>query len=84
VQGFQYPLFPVLCVILTVDSCIRGRQSKPPFPDSSRRPTRTLHRIHADTVGEVPTAGTGGERYFLTVVEEYSGYVDVIPCSAKV
>ena len=42
-----------------------------------------MHRIHADTVGEVPTAGTGGERYFLTVVEEYSGYVDVIPVLQK-
>jgi hypothetical protein len=31
----------------------------------------------------VPTAGTGGERYFLTVVEEYSGYVDIIPVQQK-
>jgi transposase InsO family protein len=42
-----------------------------------------LHRIHADTVGEVPTAGTGGERYFLTIVEEYSGYVEVVPVQQK-
>jgi transposase InsO family protein len=81
--GIPVSLIPCAKCDTHCDSCIRGKQSKPPFPDSSRRPTRILHRIHADTVGEVPTAGTGGERYFLTVVEEYSGYVDIIPVQQK-
>jgi len=81
--GIPVSLIPCAMCDTHCDSCIRGKQSKPPFPDSSRRPTRVLHRIHADTVGEVPTAGTGGERYFLTVVEEYSGYVDIIPVLQK-
>ncbi len=82
-RGVPVSLIPCESCDTHCDSCVRGKQSKPPFPDSSRRPTQVLHRIHADTVGEVPTAGTGGERYFLTVVEEYSGYVDVIPVQQK-
>lgn len=81
--GIPVSLIPCASCDSHCDSCVRGKQSKPPFPDSSRRPTRVLHRIHADTVGEVPTAGTGGERYFLTVVEEYSSYIDVIPVQQK-
>jgi hypothetical protein len=29
------------------DSCVRGKQSRPPFPESTSSPTRILHRIHA-------------------------------------
>ncbi len=81
--GIPVSLIPCALCDTHCDSCVRGKQNKPPFPDSSRRPTRVLHRIHADTVGELPTAGTGGERYFLTVVEEYSGYVEIVPVQHK-
>lgn len=37
-----------------------------------------LHRIHADTVGELPNSGTGGERCFLTIVEEFSSHCEVV------
>jgi hypothetical protein len=36
-----------------------------------------------DTVGELPSTGTGGERYFLTVLEEFSCYCEIIPVQQK-
>ncbi len=61
------------------DSCVRGKQCRPTFPTSTREPERVMHRIHADLVGQLPTPGTGGERYFVTVVDELSRFVDVLP-----
>ena len=42
-----------------------------------------MHRVHADTVGQLPTPGTGGERYFVTAVEEFSNYCEVLPVQLK-
>ena len=39
--------------------------------------------MHADTVGPLPTAAVGGERYFLTVVEDFSNFCSVTPVDAK-
>ena len=61
------------------DPCVRGKQCKPAFPTSTREPARVMHRVHADTVGQLPHPGTGGERYFVTAVEEYSNYCEVLP-----
>jgi hypothetical protein len=65
------------------DPCVRGKQCRVPFPPSSKEPSRILHRVHADTVGALPTMAVGGERYFLTVVEELSNFCEVVPSSLK-
>ena len=81
--GIPVSLLPCTQCDTHCDSCVRGKQSKPPFPESSNKPDRILHRIHADTVGELPVSGMGGERYFLTVVDECSGYCEVVPVQHK-
>jgi len=63
--------------------CILGKQTKPAFSASTSIPERKLARIHLDTVGELPVKGLGGERYFLTAVDEWSGYTAVVPVSSK-
>lgn len=82
-RGIPVSLIPCTQCDTHCDACVRGKQIKPPFPDSSSSPTGILHRVHADTVGELPRTGTGGERYFLTVVEEFSSYCNIIPVKQK-
>lgn len=82
-RGIPVSLIPCSQCDTHCDSCVRGKQARPPFPESNSSPTRILHRIHADTVGELPTSGMGGERYFLTVVDEFSSYCEVIPVQHK-
>lgn len=65
------------------DSCVWGKQTRPSFPESNRSPPGILHIIHADTVGELPSSGTGGERHFLSLVDEYSSYCQIIPIHQK-
>jgi len=65
------------------DACVRGKQARPPFPTSTTEPEKVLQRIHADTVGELPSAGSGGEKYFMTVVDELSSFCAAVPVDSK-
>lgn len=69
---FLYLLFHAACE-QHCDPCVRGKQARPPFPAASNKATHVLHLINADTVGELPTIGAAGKRYFLTIVDEVSG-----------
>lgn len=65
------------------ETCTLGKQVKPPFPTRSTVPQRRLERVHLDTVGELPIKGLGGEKYFVTIVDDWSGYTTIVPVQAK-
>jgi transposase InsO family protein len=83
VTGIPVSLLPCVNCDTHCDPCVRGKQCKPSFNPSDSKQPKVLHRVHADTVGTLPTAGLGGERYFLTVVEEHSNYCAVSPVGLK-
>lgn len=58
--------------------CIRGKFSRPPFPSrEDRRTTTPLEIIHSDVCGPMRQPSHAGARYFVTFVDEFSGYTRV-------
>jgi len=57
------------------DACQLGKSHKLPFKNTSNR---TIYRpgefIHSDVCGPLPEPSIGGARFFLTFVDESSGY----------
>jgi transposase InsO family protein len=70
--------FPTRC-----DACARGKKTKLPFTQRTSAPARIFEHVHVDTVGEITVTAQGGERYFVTMVDGFSGYCDVCPVHLK-
>jgi len=52
--------------------CPRAKQHRLPFPSSSISSTKPFDLIHVDTWGPYPTKTVNGQRYFLTLVDDYT------------
>lgn len=52
--------------------CIKGKQTKLPFPSSDNRATRILELIHSDVCGPMSINSIGGKRYFVTFIDDFS------------
>ena len=61
------------------EPCVLGKLPRNPHPQRHvPRPVRLLHRVHSDVLSfDVPTAGHGGARYALCLVDESSHYARV-------
>ena len=42
-----------------------------------------MGHLHADTMGKVKTTSENGEKYFITIVDDYSRFVHVKPIRNK-
>ena len=56
------------------ESCIMGKFIRKPFQLLQRRATRPLELVHTDLCGPMETTSTGGARYFMTFIDDYSRY----------
>ncbi|XP_019181634.1 PREDICTED: uncharacterized protein LOC109176683 [Ipomoea nil] len=56
------------------DVCHYAKQKRLPFPLSSTSSKAIFNLIHVDIWGPFPVKYMGGERYFLTIVDDYSRY----------
>ncbi|CAH9146225.1 unnamed protein product [Cuscuta epithymum] len=56
----------------TCDACLRGKQTRDVFNISLARAVEPFELIHCDVWGPYRTPATGGSRYFLTIVDDYS------------
>ena len=65
------------------EACIEGKHARPPFGESSRPAVNPLDRIHIDTVGPISPAAISGERFWVTVADEASGWKAVLPVKSK-
>lgn len=65
------------------DVCVRGKQTKEAYPATPYQATRRLELLHMDIVGELPVEGAEGERYFLSVLDDYSRACEVRALSSK-
>lgn len=52
--------------------CPLARQTRLPFPDSSIQSSSPFQLIHVDTWGPYHSPTSGGARYFLTIVDDYT------------
>lgn len=53
-------------------NCIQSKMSNVPFENNRTKTTETLELIHTDLNGPHNTSGYGGEKYFLTFIDDYS------------
>lgn len=60
------------------DVCMKGKMARLPFPKkSSSESSATLDLIHTDVCGPMRTATPGGKRYFVTFIDDFSGFTFV-------
>jgi hypothetical protein len=68
---------------LHCDACIRRKQTRTPSIPSPATTSRPLELLHLDVVGELPVDGSGGERYFLTVLDDFSHRCEGRVCAPR-
>lgn len=53
-------------------TCVKGKQSKLPYPSSDTRATKILELIHSDVCGPMSVNSSSGKRYFVTFIDDFS------------
>eukprot|EP00170_Pyropia_yezoensis_P001781 contig_7619_g1785 len=65
------------------DPCVRSKQTRPPFPPSKTATTLALELVHTDVCGPMPVASIGGARYFVTILDDHTGWKAAVPIVRK-
>lgn len=68
---------------LKCGTCIKNKMHNLTFNNNRKRATDLLEIIHADLNGPHNTTGFNGEKYFLTIIDDYSKLVKVYPINSK-
>lgn len=64
-------------------NCIESKMSNVPFENNRTKATETLELIHTDLNGPHNTTGYGGEKYFLTFIDDYSKFTTIFCIKSK-
>jgi len=80
VEGMDFSIvnIPPDCKI-----CIAAKLPRLPFPKVASRSSRKLEIIHTDLCGPMRTTSNGGAKYFMTMIDDYSRWGDVIFLRSK-
>ena len=54
------------------EGCMKGRQTREVFPDAEHRGRQHLELVHSDVCGPINPKSLGGNRYYLTFVDDFS------------
>lgn len=65
------------------DSCIKGKQTRETLRANYHRSLEKGAVIHTDVCGPISCSSFGGARYFISFIDEYSGYMVIIPIARK-
>jgi hypothetical protein len=65
------------------ESCIQGKMTRGSHSFSGETASAPLERVHLDTVGELPHPAVTGEKYFETLVDGFTKYVEAKAVHAK-
>lgn len=64
--------------------CMEGKATRGPFKQTSKpRSRRVAEMLHTDIAGPVKECGLNGEKYFMTVLDDYSHFSVVFPLVQK-
>lgn len=75
VSGFH---FNDCGIRITCECCLKGKSARKPFPAKTERSTsRPLEIIHTDLCGPMETVTPSGNRYIMTLIDDFSRYVVV-------
>ncbi|PLW40732.1 hypothetical protein PCASD_09337 [Puccinia coronata f. sp. avenae] len=59
------------------DSCMKGKVSRVPYTGHFDTTHQTLEVIHGDLVGPITPSTNSGARYFITLVDQHTGFISV-------
>jgi hypothetical protein len=59
------------------DSCMKGKLTWKPFNSHFDKTTTPLEVVHGNLVGPISPLSNEGSRYFLTLVDQHTGYIRV-------
>ena len=62
--------------------CAVGKMKRQSFPNTHRRVTSRLDRLHTDIAGPFETS-PGGSNYYLVIIDDFSGYKIIVPTAKK-
>lgn len=62
---------------IVCEHCIKGKLSQSKFSESKTRSTGPIRLIHSDLCGPMQTPTPSGNRYFLTLIDDYSRFTVV-------
>ena len=65
------------------ETCQFGKHSRKSFPKTAVRSERVLEIVHSDVCGPLQENSVGGNRYFVTFVDDYTRYTAVYFMAAK-
>lgn len=69
---------------IVCEACVAGKLNRKPFVTSEgRQSSRVLELIHSDVCGPVTPVGVGGERYFVTFIDDWSRFTVVFLLNSK-
>jgi transposase InsO family protein len=68
---------PSLNGVITCDACLAGKMTRAPFSSHFTPTTEALEVVHGDLVGPITPATNGGCHYFLTLVNQHTGYIHI-------
>ncbi|KAI7947970.1 hypothetical protein MJO28_009878 [Puccinia striiformis f. sp. tritici] len=57
------------------DTCMKGKMTRKKFNSHFDETTASLEVVHGDLVGPISPSSNGGARYFLTLVDQHTGYI---------
>lgn len=63
--------------------CIKGKQSRKPFNVTGDRARKKLEVIHTDVCGPLPVQSIGGNRYFVTFIDDFTRKVFIYAMKNK-
>ncbi|KNZ54047.1 hypothetical protein VP01_3062g1, partial [Puccinia sorghi] len=64
-------------------SCVLARITKKPFKVTSTSASKSFEKIHLDLIGPINPQSKENHRFILTVVNNYTGYLDGFPLVKK-
>lgn len=62
---------------IVCEHCIKGKLAQMKFPENKRREKEPMRLIHSDLCGPMQTTTPSGNRYFLTLIDDYSRFTVV-------
>ena len=65
------------------DACLQGKQRRKSLKPKEIRARSVGEVIHSDVSGKLAIASLGGSWYYVTFIDEFSGYMVVVPIKKK-
>jgi hypothetical protein len=63
--------------VVPCNTCQKGNMTKLPFKGHFNPAEKSMEVIHGDLVGPISPSTNGGAQYFLTLVDQHTGFINI-------